>query len=147
MAVRAELNNIKSVKQADKFIAHLDDDLSVEARGYIALLNFIKSRELKSPFKKMRYFNRAKKLLEQLIELYPSNVELRYLRYSIQVSSPAFLGYNKNVESDLELMKNEIQFSPLSSKVKKWILQNLLELDTLNENDRIRFELELNRLI
>lgn len=147
MAIRAELNNIKSVKQADKFIKQLDDESSVEAKGYLALLNFIKSREFKSPFKKMRYFNRAKRLLEQLIELHPSNVELRFLRYSIQVSSPAFLGYNKNVESDLEYIKNEIQFSPLSGRVKMWILQNLLELKTLNEIDRIRIELELKRLL
>ena len=144
ITVRNSIKEIKSNSEADKFIKNLDNDPSIEAKAYIAILNFIKSRIFKSPIKKIKYFNRARKILENVINLHSQHVELRYLRYSIQSSVPDFLGYNANIDADLEFIIKEIIPSSLSKEVKVWVLQSIIELDKVNDEDRKKIENILN---
>ena len=144
--LRVQYFNINSLKDADFFIDKLQYDSSAEARGYTAALNFTKSRLFKFPFKKMKYFNRGKSILEEAIEANPLNVELRYLRYSLQKRVPDFLGYNANIDEDLLMIKKKITGSGMSVKIKSIILSNILNFNELNEKDKFEFENILNQL-
>jgi hypothetical protein len=48
-------------------------------------------------------------MLERAIQSDPQNIELRYLRLAIQTSIPAFLNYNKNIDSDKILLLGAIK--------------------------------------
>jgi len=56
----------------------------------------------------------------------PSNLEIRYLRYSIQHESPGFLGYNKNMVEDRKMLidkVSEVQDAELKSMIKSFLLK------------------------
>jgi len=45
------------------------------------------------PFEKLTTFRKGKKNLDKAVKQNPNLIETRFLRYSIQKESPAFLGY------------------------------------------------------
>ena len=75
-------------------------------------------------FKKMSYFNDGKKLLEKSIDVDHDNVELRFLRLTIQTHMPSFLGYSENKESDKAFVLNHLEETKSESfktKVRNFI--------------------------
>lgn len=53
-----------------------------------------------SPMSKVATFNAGKKKLEEAITSDTTNIECRYIRYTVQDNAPGFLGYNKNKTAD-----------------------------------------------
>ena len=53
-----------------------------------------------NPISKLSRFNKGKKLIEQAIEKEPKNLELRYLRLTLQTNLPKFLGYSNSINKD-----------------------------------------------
>lgn len=68
--------------------------------GYFGAVELGMARHVPNVFKKMSYFNDGKQKLEQAITEDPENIELRFLRLTIQTHLPAFLGYGQNKEDD-----------------------------------------------
>src|SRR5690606_3467593 len=64
------------------------------------------------PTAKFDYFSSGKSKLESAIKTYPSNVEMRYIRYCVQQGCPFFLNYSSNLSED-----------------KKYVLANLDKTD------------------
>ena len=53
-----------------------------------------------NPYTKFKYFVKGKESLEQAIKKDPMNIEYRFLRLSVQLNTPDFLGYNSNISED-----------------------------------------------
>lgn len=111
--------------------AHAEDNI---IRGYWAAARMVSSKYLINPFIIIKVFNEGKKILEKLIEDYPQEPELRYLRYTIQVNTPAFVGYHKN---KIEDRKKIIEFlnSAGDKKLKEHILFYLKNTNDIKENE------------
>lgn len=58
-----------------------------------------------NPIDKLNEFSAGKAALERAIRLAPRHTELRYLRYSIQVNTPAFLRYGKHQSEDCAFLQ------------------------------------------
>src|SRR5690606_30711737 len=56
-----------------------------------------------NPFRKLSHFNEGKKMLEEAIRNEPDNLELRFLRLSVQSETPAFLKYKQHIQSERSL--------------------------------------------
>lgn len=63
------------------------------------------------PGTKLDYFNRGKKKLEKAINYDFRNVELRFIRYSVQRGAPTMLGYYEDMEKDKVFIKKNIKKS------------------------------------
>lgn len=63
------------------------------------------------PSTKLNYFNRGKKKLEKAVNYDLRNVELRFIRYSVQRGAPMMLGYYGNMESDKAFILKNIKKS------------------------------------
>ena len=63
------------------------------------------------PTTKLDYFNRGKKKLEKAINYDLLNVEMRFIRYSVQKEAPAMLGYYEDIETDKAFIKKNIKKS------------------------------------
>ncbi|AOW19204.1 hypothetical protein [Urechidicola croceus] len=129
--VRNEFPKIESNVEADEFLSKLENEESVTLKAYSAIMLFMKSRYVKFPTAKMKYFNKGKKRLEKLINENPDNIEIRYLRFFMQKQIPKFLGYNKNIEEDFLYIMNNIYSSNLETKIKTQILNKMLLVDDL----------------
>ena len=77
---------------------------SSTAEGYFALATMMLAKTHKNPFTKLSYFNKRKHVLETTIMSNPDNVELRFLRYAVQVKVPAILFYFDDMKDDKEIL-------------------------------------------
>ena len=78
---------------------------NVKAMGYLGAFTMIKANHQLNPIKKLGSFNDGKKLLEKAIAHSPNDIELRYVRYAIQISIPKFLGYNAEISEDKKMLQ------------------------------------------
>lgn len=77
-------------------------------QGYKGAVLMAKGRHAFSPLSKLSYFNEGKGMLEKSIAADQDNVELRFLRLTIQVNVPAILGYSSNKAEDLSFVQQTI---------------------------------------
>jgi hypothetical protein len=76
--------------------------------------------------KRVEYLNMGKKLIDDAVRMNGQNVEIRFIRYSVQVNVPPIFGYNKNKAVDrtyimehLQDISNEKQRSEISAFMEK----------------------------
>ncbi|WP_148041663.1 hypothetical protein [Epilithonimonas hominis] len=62
-----------------------------------------------NPLEKLTTFKKGKKNIEKAVKQNPNLIETRFLRYSIQKESPAFLGYKSNIDEDKMLLNRNIK--------------------------------------
>jgi|TARA_B110000459_G_C16179456_1_gene303031 hypothetical protein len=87
----------------------------------------LKSKHLKNPFKKLKFFEKGKDIIENAITKEPTNIEIALIRYSAQKNSPGFLMYNKNLIEDYEFITTNIN-SIKDKKLKKYISETIKNL-------------------
>jgi len=68
--------------------------------GYRGASTMVMAKYVFNPFSKYSYFKKGKNILESAIKADNSNIELRFLRYTIQTNVPGFLNYSSNKKSD-----------------------------------------------
>lgn len=92
------------------------------------------------PTTKWKLFQEATETLDQLILRFPTNLEMRFIRFSLQVNAPSFLGYHNNKEEDLGLIhqawknKQVDIHNPYWSSVQRFIL-NTTEISSTIKHD------------
>ncbi len=59
--------------------------------GYHGASQMMMAKHVGNPFKKLSYFNKGKDMYTAAINADPRNVELRFLRFSVQAEAPGFL--------------------------------------------------------
>lgn len=96
----------KSEKVCNEMLKQIPSECSVTALGYKGALTMMKASYAWLPMDKLSYFNKGKDLLEQAIKKDPNNIELRYIRFSVQQSVPAMLGYDHKAADRQFLEKN-----------------------------------------
>ncbi len=116
--------------------AALDSDNEV-LKGYAAMSYLMMSKYAGSPMQKLSYFREGKNRLEAAITRSPGNIELLYLRFSVQSNLPAFLGYYRNkTEDKLKLMAwlktGDIKDTDLRARVLDFLKQS----DELNDAEK-----------
>ncbi len=89
--------------------------------GYLGAVTISMSKYTGNPFGKYEYFQDGKKLVESAIREAPANVELRFIRLSIQENAPSFLGYTSNVAADKKIILEQLQNLP-QPKLKEAII-------------------------
>lgn len=71
-----------------------------------------------NPISKLGTFKKGKKNIELAINKDPDNIEIRYIRLSVQKNAPSFLGYSDNLKEDRDfIIKNKSNIS--SELIKK----------------------------
>lgn len=88
------------------------------------------------PTSKLSYFNDGKALIEAAIKKSPNNVELRYLRLLVQLNCPGFLGYNDNINEDLNYFNANIGSYKLEKKWKLTFIKNLIAGEQLSVSQK-----------
>ena len=104
---RASINS----ESADSFYAKMETvtaNSSAVLLGYKGMASFMLCNYSYNPYSKLKYFNEGKSLLDKAIVRSPENVELRFLRYSVQKNVPSFLGYSSNISDDKKLIEKNI---------------------------------------
>ena len=92
--------------------------------AYLGALESIWAMYVFNPLSKLNTFQKGKEKIEKSIASEPNNVEIRYLRLSIQKNIPFFLGYSEHIEVDKSFLKKNL--STISSEILKTMVENIL---------------------
>lgn len=106
--VRANYNKAVSDKKlCEKIIKELaaTKNNSATHLAYLGGFQTIWANHVFSPIAKLNTFKKGTKKIEQAIGRELENVELRFIRLSVQKNAPAFLGYKSNINEDAEFIK------------------------------------------
>tara|TARA_Y100000766_G_scaffold188788_1_gene162232 strand:+ start:611 stop:1081 length:471 start_codon:yes stop_codon:yes gene_type:complete len=99
----------KELKDFENYLLNNVKITNPELEGYKAVLWFLKARDYYNPYKKYESFTKGKKELEFILKKYPNNIELHFLRLTIQDNLPSFLGYNNNISEDEKFIKEKVK--------------------------------------
>lgn len=113
------LNKLQSLQQKDADIT-----------GYIGTLQALRAKHAWNPYYKVSYLDQASKTLDKAVKLDPKNIEIRFLRYTVEYFVPPFLGYSKHVAEDRKVLIQEISnrnFKPEDIEVIRNVVNFLIE--------------------
>ena len=135
--VRKDFNKgVKDENLCKKYLKILQTNAkSPLEKGYEAAFYMFMAKHASNPFKKMGYFKDGKKMLESQIKLDPTNIELRFIRLSIQYHIPDFLGYKSNIEEDKEYLLSNLY--KMSDEKTKDIIYNYLKGANMYTNQEL----------
>jgi hypothetical protein len=110
-----EVNNIKEVNVQLKIV---EKDFPDEKEGFEGAL-LMKKAGLSSSLKdKLSFFKAGEKKLEAALQKDSNNTEYHFLRLLIQENAPAILGYNDEIEKDVNFIyKNFKHLTPMIQKI------------------------------
>ncbi|MFD0795006.1 hypothetical protein ACFQZX_15395 [Mucilaginibacter litoreus] len=112
-------NNLTSIKDRHPLI-----------NGYIGTLQALKAKHAWNPYYKIKHLNDSEKTFKEAVSHDPHNIEIRFMRFSIEHNVPGFLGFNKNLVTDRQEMVRQIENKNYSSADKalvKTIIDFLIE--------------------
>ena len=77
--------------------------------AYLGGYQTIWANHVFNPLSKLATFKNGKNNIELAISKEPENVEIRYIRFSVQKNSPSFLGYNSHLKEDRDFLVKNIK--------------------------------------
>ena len=77
--------------------------------AYLGALQSIWAKHVFNPFSKLKTFKEGTRKIEKAVKQDSANIEIRYLRFSIQKNVPAILGYADDIEEDSVFIRNHVQ--------------------------------------
>lgn len=92
--------------------------------AYLGAFQTIWANHTGNPFEKLKTFNKGKKNIDKAATLSPNNVEIIFIRYSIQKQSPKFLGYKDHLKEDEAYLSKTI--NDITDTHLKSMVQNIL---------------------
>lgn len=90
----------------DKLSANTDDALHV---AYLGAFQAIWAKHIINPVSKLSTFKKGKKNIEAAVKSKPEDVEIRFVRLSVQLNCPSFLGYSSKIDEDKKIVQSNIQ--------------------------------------
>jgi hypothetical protein len=82
-------NGLKAKKSSDPTIM-----------AYFGTSQAIRAKHAFNPYNKITYLKSGIKTLEKAVGKSPENLEIRFLRFSLEHYIPSFLGFSKHLETD-----------------------------------------------
>ncbi len=73
--------------------------------AYLSGLQTLWANHTLNPIAKLGTFKKGRMNLERAVKMAPNNLEIRFIRLSVQRNAPRFLGYYENLENDEEFIK------------------------------------------
>lgn len=123
---------------AEKLVAYtdgIDEEASPLIKAYRGAGLATTSNCTSWPLSKLSRFREGKGLLEEAVSIEPENLEVRFLRYTIQKNIPDFLGYD-NLEEDRQFIMERLTLQlkkGTKDDLTKRIIQYLLETKEITE--------------
>jgi len=68
--------------------------------AYIGTLEALKAKHSWNPYNKIRYVSLSQKTMKKAVDRDPNNLEIRFMRFTIQHYTPSFLGFSKDLDED-----------------------------------------------
>ncbi|NNC84984.1 MAG: hypothetical protein HKN75_02815 [Bacteroidia bacterium] len=81
--------------------------------AYTAATEAIMAKVAWNPYSKFNYLFKSKETFEKAIQQNDKNIEIRFLRFSVEHHIPKYLGMSKNLQQDKQVILNELDNNSL----------------------------------
>ena len=116
MKIRKNIGNVFKTEAVCLEMKEIFDSTDISKNnlllGYKGAVEMGMARHHPNVFKKMGFFGDGKDFLEESIENDQENIELRFLRLTIQTNLPSFLGYSSEKENDKVFVLKNLESAP-----------------------------------
>ena len=126
-APKVLLAHLKTVQKSPTTQAYEGMALAMQAKGVF------------NPVLKLSRFISATKKIDNAIQTEPHNIEIRFIRYVLQKNTPAMVGYNQHINSDLNKILELLASVQVTNSVYQWlpaIINELCESSHISEAQR-----------
>lgn len=108
------------------------DPVMIAYKGAVKTLMADFAKKVKE---KKEYFKEGVEMIETALKAEPNNIEIRYLRLTIQEHAPKFLKYHDNISEDKEFILKS--YTSISSKELKAVIRDfILESRSFDEEEK-----------
>ncbi len=126
---------------ADRFHALMEnaDENRAMTLAYKAMADMMLSKHASMPWSKLKYFRQGRERLERALSMDRSNIELRFLRFTVQCRVPEFLGYHDNLEEDKGLLLSYLKRTNALSEdedLYRRVLKHMLASEECTETEK-----------
>lgn len=104
---------VDSETATNQLLKMCEDKNSPEYLAYRGTAFTLKASFSYNPLKKLDYFEKGKQLIEKAVNKRPQNVEIRFLRFTVQKGAPKMLGYYRDKNKDRKFLEENIEASSL----------------------------------
>lgn len=123
---------LNSSKTTDSLYTNLGNikNRSSLINGYMGTLQALKAKHTWNPYYKIKYLNGAEKTFKSAVTGDPTNIEIRFMRFSVEHNVPGFLGYTKNLVADRTEIIKQIErkhYSSADAALVKTIITFLID--------------------
>lgn len=113
-------------------LSGISEEINVLA-AYKGAVSALKADFAKGIRNKKEFIKEGTKLLDHAVAAEPENVEIRYLRLTVQENAPKIVGYHGNIDEDKEVIKN--RFHSLESDSLKAVIRGFIEISSSFDKD------------
>lgn len=121
--------NISALKK------HTGEALS---EGYLGAYMMIMAKHAFNPISKLNWFKKGRRHLDTAIDTAPKNLEIRFLRLSIQSNAPQILNYDDQIKADRMFISqnfNSIKDNKLKTLVSKFFKEHHWQIGQNSPNN------------
>lgn len=106
---QAMYRSIENARVTDSLYAKLKSKPPANALmiGYLGTLEALKAKHSWNPYNKIKFVALSQKTMKEAVNRDPSNMEIRFMRFSIQHYTPSFLGFSKDLDEDLKVIAKQ----------------------------------------
>jgi len=111
--------------------------------AYIGTLEALKAKHSWNPYNKIRYVSLSQKTMKMAVERDPNNLEIRFMRFTIQHYTPSFLGFSKDLDEDRKAIVRQFKnrrFGFADAPLIKNIALFMIESDRCLKEELIVFK-------
>ena len=117
---------VKDKNICRSMILALENQLETNVHlAYLGAFQTIWANHTFNPVDKLSTFNEGKKNIDSAALLSPTDVEIIFIRHSVQKNCPWFLGYNENLVEDKTFLYEAR--NSISSPTLKTMVENLIQ--------------------
>ena len=110
-------------------------------KAYLGGVLALKAKHHSNPYYKLLYLKQGMKLMDESIKKDENNVEIRFLRFSIGIKTPALLGFNTHVTEDKNVivkgLKNHKTIEQLGKSHVLYMVEDLLKNGNCDNQEKI----------
>ncbi|MFA4870163.1 MAG: hypothetical protein WC623_18340 [Pedobacter sp.] len=76
--------------------------------AYLGAFQAVWAKHTINPISKLSTFKKGKKNIELAVKSRPDDAEIRFVRLSVQLNCPSFLGYSNKINEDKKIVQSNI---------------------------------------
>ena len=130
----------KSCAKLVTLLQSYNETINPSLAGYKACATMMMAKYVLNPIKKLSNFIDGRKLLEKCIKADNKNIELRFLRFTVQNKSPSFLGYKSSIAADKTFLINSVSMIK-DIQLKQFVLSFLMTSEYLTSVEKQNIQL------